>query len=659
MTNPIPLSGWLRCLGHQAASSIVAVKGDQRLSAQALMTQVDVWLTIIDQYPGQRWAVYHTDSAEFLAIVLALWQRGKTACVPGDNQPGTVARLCHQVQQFAGCFYSDENTSKVRCFMAPAPLNWQPETALDLSEQTSSLKAENRWQIAERHYPALEIYTSGSTGEPKAICKTLAQLELEIELLGQQWPQLSQEAANTLVLSTVSHQHFYGLIFRLLLPLTNGQWLDSEICEYPEDIFYRAQQQPDLPFQLISSPSHLSRLPDALPWHQLADRCLGITSAAAPLQRKDSVSVQQQLASLVREIYGSSETGVVAWRCQALEGDEDALWQALPGIQVQPDHSGCLQLCSPYADDTDWYALPDRVEFIGQGFKLLGRMDRIVKIEGKRVSLTALETQVQNSPWVAQSRALALEKKRVESAIVIELNDEGWRHYHQQGKKWLVKQLKSELQGHFETVMLPRRWRFVEQLPYNAQGKITQQQLELLFQTNTEQANAVSRNIPSQADVSKQQPGQTSSNPMTSNHSETTLINGQPATQDKWPADVRVVNQQSIQSASSDTKASDDDTFSLELRCRIPAELIYFDGHFDSSPILPGIVQVHWAEAFGRHYFPIQGRFIRLEQVKFQQVIKPEAEITIKLSYQRKNNKLSFSYDSAQGGHSSGRICFT
>ncbi len=681
MSKPIPISQWLcqtaqnlPCRRNHIATETalserllierkaIAFKGDQLLFAQDFMQRAADWLIIIDQHPGQRWAVYHSDSIEFLAIVLALWQRGKTACVPGDNQPGTIERLSQCVQQFAGDFQHKGAHS-----LPPQARYWQSKSMLmandcqvEATDSLTQVQSREPWVCPDNEFPALEIYTSGSTGTPKAITKTLAQLELEIEYLGLQWPQLSQGGAGALTLSTVSHQHFYGLIFRLLLPLTYQQLIDSQICEYPEDIFYRVQQYRELSFQLISSPSHLSRLPENLEWDKLAGRCLGITSAAAPLQRQDSLMVQQRLGAKVREIYGSSETGVIAWRAQQYAEKRDALWQALPGIELRCDATGCLELRSPYADERDWFALPDRVELSDQGFKLLGRTDRIVKIEGKRVSLTAIEALLQPMPWVAQCRALVLEKKRVEMAVVVELTPEGWQYHQQQGKKQLVKVLKSQLQGHFETVMLPRRWRFVEQLPYNAQGKITQQCLTALFDTpeltSTDKSNG-DQGV-TDATLSIQQDGHMSDSHLNMSHAARVLINGQPATSDKWPVDIQISEDRRVEYGRQMDESPSHDENMIQLSCRIPVELIYFDGHFDGSPILPGIVQVHWAEAFGREYFPIQGQFVRLEQVKFQQVIKPDALITIELSYQVKNNKLSFSFNSEQGGHSSGRICF-
>lgn len=101
---------------------------------------------------------------------------------------------------------------------------------------------------------------------------------------------------------------------------------------------------------------------------------------------------------------------------------------------------------------------------------------------------------------------------------------------------------------------------------------------------------------------------------------------------------------------------------SLEMR----EDLLYFDGHFESVAILPGVVQVHWAEHYGREYFSstnnkdcnsgFDGEFSHLEAIKFQHVIRANAVVTLSLRYDDKKGKLHFSYVSDGGSHSSGRL---
>ena len=74
------------------------------------------------------------------------------------------------------------------------------------------------------------FFTSGSTGQPKPIVKTITQLMLEVATLQQQFGGLFNGIT---VHASVSHQHFYGFIFRVLLPLMSEQAIDNCLMVYP------------------------------------------------------------------------------------------------------------------------------------------------------------------------------------------------------------------------------------------------------------------------------------------------------------------------------------------------------------------------------------------------------------------------------------------
>lgn len=94
------------------------------------------------------------------------------------------------------------------------------------------------------------------------------------------------------------------------------------------------------------------------------------------------------------------------------------------------------------------------------------------------------------------------------------------------------------------------------------------------------------------------------------------------------------------------------------LTLKVPADLQYFEGHFDAGSILPGVVQVKWAVHFGRQLFDFDGKFQRLETLKFQHVIVPDAIIELLLTNQPDSSKLYFTYSLAGKKASSGRIVF-
>jgi 3-hydroxymyristoyl/3-hydroxydecanoyl-(acyl carrier protein) dehydratase len=60
------------------------------------------------------------------------------------------------------------------------------------------------------------------------------------------------------------------------------------------------------------------------------------------------------------------------------------------------------------------------------------------------------------------------------------------------------------------------------------------------------------------------------------------------------------------------------------LRVIVPADLRYFEGHFEGRPMLPGIAQlVGIAHQRGREVFGDLGRERRMARVKFEAVIHP------------------------------------
>ena len=69
--------------------------------------------------------------------------------------------------------------------------------------------------------PFVEFRTSGTTGEGQPVVKALRHLEDEIAALDERLgPALE---GDTRIFATASHQHIYGLLFRLLWPLASTE----------------------------------------------------------------------------------------------------------------------------------------------------------------------------------------------------------------------------------------------------------------------------------------------------------------------------------------------------------------------------------------------------------------------------------------------------
>lgn len=88
----------------------------------------------------------------------------------------------------------------------------------------------------------------------------------------------------------------------------------------------------------------------------------------------------------------------------------------------------------------------------------------------------------------------------------------------------------------------------------------------------------------------------------------------------------------------------------------VPADLEYLQGHFPEQPVVPGVVQVHWAIERATDHFGALGAFKGIEALKFHRIIEPDTNLKLELEFS--DGKLRFSYSSEFGRHSQGRILF-
>ncbi len=99
-----------------------------------------------------------------------------------------------------------------------------------------------------------------------------------------------------------------------------------------------------------------------------------------------------------------------------------------------------------------------------------------------------------------------------------------------------------------------------------------------------------------------------------------------------------------------------DGEFSLELKA--PPNLIYFDGHFDDFPVLPGVCQLRWADEYAQRFLSLpQGSFCEdVLKLKFTSPIRPGQILSLVLS--QKAHRVSFSFVSAGKKFSSGVLVY-
>jgi 3-hydroxymyristoyl/3-hydroxydecanoyl-(acyl carrier protein) dehydratase len=96
----------------------------------------------------------------------------------------------------------------------------------------------------------------------------------------------------------------------------------------------------------------------------------------------------------------------------------------------------------------------------------------------------------------------------------------------------------------------------------------------------------------------------------------------------------------------------------VRLGLLIPPDLLYFRGHFPAFPVLPGVVQLHWAIGFGRRYLPVGSGAARTVRVKFVRPIGPGARVVLSLVHDSSVDRLAFDYADGDTAFSSGLVSF-
>ncbi len=314
------------------------------------------------------------------------------------------------------------------------------------------------------------LKTSGSTGQPQIIGKTVAQFQAEAEALAQCW-SLADEAPVDAVVGSVSQQHLYGLSFRVVLSLCAGWPIHRMQCVYPESLLAAA-----LPMRRsvwISSPMLLDALGEDRVGPRLRGSVSRLVSSAGSLSAATSERLHRQLGIVPDEIYGSTETGVIAHR------QGSGPWQPLPSVQHGTDAEGALWVDSPWSGGRR--QLADLVSSQGTGFVLEGRRDRIIKLADKRVSLAHVEARLKEHSWVADG-ACGLGPVHKRLAVALVLSPEGATAWREQGRASVLNALRDHLRGSLDAVALPRSWRVVDRLPRDVQGKLPLAAWQRLFE---------------------------------------------------------------------------------------------------------------------------------------------------------------------------------
>ena len=433
---PVPL------LRAASPERVIAWRAGRAVRAGEFLTEVS---TLAQRLPPAPGAInLCEDRYAFLVAFAALAARGQTNLLPPSRVP-------HAIDEVLAAHPGSYTIGDVR--LDPAPphyLHFDPQELLqagapDRGDQSAT-------PAIDPGLVAAVGYTSGSTGVPKANRKRWDKFAISSTHNDALLRSLTGLPYN--VVATVPPQHMYGLEFSVLLPLFADAAVHAGRPFFPADVT-RALAEVPAPRVLVTTPVHLSALVEH---QQPLPPLAAIVSATAPMPKELARAAEDLFAAPVQEVFGSTETCVIAHRRTA--GEE--LWTLYPAISLHPQPDGA-QVEAPQLEQP--VVLADLIEVTGDSqFRLCGRNADLLEIAGKRASLGDLSRRLLAVPGVRDGVVFQLDEpdrrgvRRIAALAVAPGLD--------------ATEILDALRNGIDPVFLPRPLKLVDALPRSETGKL-------------------------------------------------------------------------------------------------------------------------------------------------------------------------------------------
>lgn len=518
------------------------------------------------------WILHCEDSYYFTVSLLAMLQSGRKALVTANRQEAFIK----EIKKPEYGFLTDEPFAG-----SVAGANEMPATLIQDVLAGDATDAENAREVKfgkfDKSKAEMVMYTSGTTGEPKAVYKRFLQFENElfelVKVFGNDW-------VNRKVYSTVNHHHIYGLLFTALLPIATGLPFRRHRIDFPTELANIVGEAA----VIASSPAFLKRL-SAETDKPIDFKCTPIIySSGGPLPEEVARKACELTGFWTMEIYGSTETGGIAYR----QSKNGPVWTPFEVCKMSVAENGCLNIKSSYILEPEGFTTGDLVDLYDDGrFLLKGRSDSIVKIEEKRISLPEVEMRLKQTGLVQDVRVVPMVGKRQYLAAAIVLNETGRTKFAGSPKLAINNYFHDYLLKFIENTVSPKKWRYLEELPQNTEGKIRMRDIQALF------GLAESPNF--KILKFRREPG------------------------------------------------------ALTAKLLFPATSDYYDGHFPEFKLLPAVVQVDMVLRLARNFLEVPKELSKMNRTRFANPILPDVPVMVKITYDADAGKVTFAYTSEDG----------
>lgn len=295
------------------------------------------------------------------------------------------------------------------------------------------------------------LKTSGTSGTSKLVKRTLVEFINEALAMKKKFnldPDLT-------IFASVSHQHCFGLTFKVFLSLICGFKIIDENLNYPEIIFTLDMKNKIF----VTSPVLLKNLALSEKFNLLSDIKMIFSGGSKLGKLRENFA---NFKTILVDTYGSSETGIIAQDCgEGLIINEN--------VKFDFNELGCLKVTSPWCE---FFQTNDCAVLDGRKIVNLTRLDRVVKINDKRISLEELDINALKSAILKDFYSGVHHNfKRI--CAVLTLNENGLKIFRRSGRIGVMKEIKKTLTKEQKNNL--RHIKILENLPRNAQGKISKE----------------------------------------------------------------------------------------------------------------------------------------------------------------------------------------
>jgi malonyl-CoA/methylmalonyl-CoA synthetase len=431
---------------------------------------------------------------EYAAIQWGIWRAG-----------GIAVPLCISYP-FPSLQYVIEDTGAEYLIVGP-----EYEELLSPYQQTQSIKFITLAKInpegtvnlpeIDKSRGAMILYTSGTTNLPKGVLTTHANIEAQIYTLVKAWHWSSKDYT----IGILPLHHVHGIINVLCCALWSGatiQFLHPFSAEEVFEVFEEGKTTvfmavPTIYFKLIAQfevfPEERKRKLTTI-----MDNFRLMVSGSAALPVSVMAKWKEISGHYLLERYGMTEIGMAISNPYHHDRKAGYIGQALDGVEIRlvneenqvvlPGHAGEIQVKGPsvfkeYWDKPEataktftedgWFKTGDIAVIEDGYFRILGRDSiDIIKSGGYKISALEIEEVLRQYPGIKDVGVVGIPDEEwgeiVVSALVLENPID-------------TKSLNSWLRERMPAYKTPRSYKIIEDLPRNAMGKVTKNELKKLF----------------------------------------------------------------------------------------------------------------------------------------------------------------------------------